>query len=150
MFFKDVCCADAPELAPSVYVHSDVSMGEDQNFEGDEPTLDEPSFTAVLQKDTEDEPLGIRVDSTDEKVLHICQVAADHDTPVVRYNAKAGPHQIQSGDYVLAVNGFSADSMPLGIRVSDTLREQLSMPQVELLVSRPKSFHVQVQCDGEG
>jgi len=107
-------------------------------------------FKAVLTKERDGEPLGIKIDSMDEKCLHICKVSSGGNTPVSRYNATAGTNQIMPGDYFLVVNGMSAASVTEGTKVSDSLRRQLSVLRtVEVMVSRPNEFEVKVDAQGE-
>merc|ERR1719221_909278 len=68
-------------------------------------------FTAVLQRKTPAEPLGLKADFVDDRVLHICKIASEGDTPVVRYNASCPPERrIQAGDYFVGVNGLTSTS----------------------------------------
>jgi len=107
-------------------------------------------FKALLPKRQPDEPLGLKADVADEVTMHICRVNADDDTPITRYNATAPPaKQIRAGDYFMGVNGLTASSAPAGAKFTDLLRAELLKRDIEVLVSRPQEWDIQVSRKGK-
>merc|ERR1712192_69976 len=95
------------------------------------------------------EPLGVKLDSVDEKMLYICKVSNNVDTTVGRYNATVQTNHIQPGDYLIMVNGNSDGLTPVGTKVSDALRQELfTLMAVQVVVSRPKHFEATLVHNG--
>merc|ERR1740129_2446746 len=83
-------------------------------------------FTGVLQRQIPSEPLGLKADFADDRVLHICQIASEGDTPVVRYNASCSPERrIRPGDYFVGVNGISSKSTDGSRKFADIWQQEL-------------------------
>lgn len=108
------------------------------------------SFVANLSRQGS-EPLGLKADFSDEKVVHICRVTADGNTAIARYNASAPDgQQLEVGDYFVAVNGVSYDTVQSPQKVSDALREQLQNSRsMSVEVRRQELFECTVERNGQ-
>jgi len=106
-------------------------------------------FNARLMRRSREEPLGIKADFADDRMLHVCRLTTEGDTPVARHNREVPPSQrLAVGDYILSVNGQSRNTVGAEQKVSEVLRDQLlSGQEVVLAVSRPRLFDVEVQKD---
>lgn len=114
---------------------------------------DEPGekvFTAVLRKKKAGESLGLTVDFADERHGHVTKVSIDTRTPVAFYNdAAPASRRIKPGDFLLSVNGISADCLPEDKSISYAFKEQFQHDTIQLLVSRPLELAVKVDRRGQ-
>lgn len=113
---------------------------------------DEPGekvFTAILRKKKVGESLGLTVDFADERYGHVTKVSIDTRTPVAFYNDTApASRRIKPGDFLLSVNGISADCLPEGKAIASAFKEQFHHDTIQLLVSRPIELAVKVDRRG--
>lgn len=105
---------------------------------------DEMAFMARLTRNEPEEPLGIGVDFADRKVLHICQLYDEVDSPITRYHSTA-QSQICHGDYIVSINGLSYETVLSPEKILDMLR----LTSVELAIRRPQLFDCVVDRQGQ-
>merc|ERR1719277_987061 len=100
------------------------------------------SFTAMLEKQRPEEPLGVKADFAADNVVHISKLTSEADTPLTRYNASAVGPPVQPGDYILAVNNVSKKTLDPDQRLSDCIRDEILKCDgpMKVLVSRPYIF----------
>lgn len=105
----------------------------------------ETRFTAVLERRRKGEALGLLVDSADGRTLHVCNLVADANCPVKRYNAVVPKRrQISPGDYVIAVNCDPGGQTA----VQELLQRLAEAPVPALLVCRPTLYECEVRRRG--
>lgn len=128
---------DARPLSKNVVRMPLSSVREDGNTSG-ETRVPPPSFVAVVNKTAPDTPLGLHVDLSDGRALHVCSVRQGPKCPVAQYNSSAREEsQLRAGDYIKAVNGVHGDAN----QIADALK--LGVKTV-LVVQRPDQFKRQV------
>jgi len=109
----------------------------------------EKVFMAILRKKKVGESLGLTVDFADERCGHVTKVSIDTRTPVAFYNdAAPASRRIKPGDFLLSVNGISADCLPEGKPIAAAFKEQFHHDTIQLLVSRPVELAVKVDRRG--
>lgn len=112
-----------------------------------EDAAEPQAFTAVLHRQAFDDPLGLSADFSDNKYAYVCCVTAEEGSAVGCYN-DSGPQlpMIRPGDYFLAINGVSHNTVQASSRVSHVLRDQLQNElQAVVEVSRPFLFECEVE-----
>lgn len=118
---------------------------EERQLELKTAVAEETVFTAVLQRLSPEENLGMQADFADETVLHLC-LLSEGDSPISRYNAATPERPINTGDYFLSVNGVSSATVKEDGKVWEALREQLTAHMsIEVLVSRPLFLDVRLE-----
>lgn len=108
------------------------------------------SFVAHLRRQDADEPLGLRADLADERVVYVCCVTAEGHTAIARYNASVPDgKRIKVGDYFMAINGKSPETVQPPQKVSEALCEELINARcLEVNVRRQQLFECQVDKHG--
>lgn len=100
-------------------------------------------FTVRLEKFAQDTPIGLYLDISDGRMLHVCGMRLGSN-PAQAYNASVPDHlQIKSGDFVSKVNGASGDAKQL----VEALTTNTSL---ELQVHRPALYTVKVNKKANG
>lgn len=112
---------------------------------------EQPIFEAVLTWQESEQPLGLKADFADGKVIHVCRVTGDAGTVIAKYNASVGDEKkIKVGDYLMAINGVSHSTVPASAKVADALLEQLTTSKsATVKVSRPNLFTCKVEKNGQ-
>lgn len=138
------CCCAPPEHGKLAVISNIPAMG-----------LDSPrgesfvsGFAARLTRSSIEEPWGLTADFADDKMIHVCSLDSDEDSPVKVYNAsaEAGKHLLD-GDYITSVNGISASDVgPVGAQFCQAMTTAIT---VDLVVQRPMVFESRVERETE-
>lgn len=108
----------------------------------------EGTFAALLSRDTPKESWGVMMDFMAEKFAHVCRLREDVDSPVRRWNQSVGEeHQLQVGDYIVAINGISNASVPAGSKTSEVMRSLVTASELTMILQccRPHVFEVKLE-----
>lgn len=151
---ENVAIIDTPAA-----LHGAKGLGEDTKADGAQVQVQEAaakeaavrvadeaaSFRAVLRRQDPEEALGMGVDFADRKVLHVCELPAEGESPASRYNASAPGRQICLGDYIVSINGLSYETVLSPEKILDMLR----LSSMEMAVRRPYLFECQIDRQGQ-
>mmetsp|Transcript_64551 Transcript_64551/g.185647 ORF Transcript_64551/g.185647 Transcript_64551/m.185647 type:complete len:224 (-) Transcript_64551:71-742(-) len=144
-WFWSCCCAEGVNEGKASFVsltpaQDPFSEGCRQVHRTMSPSDQEPLqqvFRVNLDKGSNEIPLGLHLDLSDGKVLHVCSIRPGNN-PVTRHNSVvAKENQILPGDYIKAVNGISNSATALAEAV-------MQRTTLQLVVQRPYCFSMRI------
>lgn len=132
-------------MEPTGLVAAAHSLGEGKDFDDSEDEREgapqaqaargpaPPVFAATLRRAAPATPVGLNVDLSCGRVLHVANMKEGGPNPVAAYNAGVGEdRKVRAGDYIKAVNGVrqSAGAMAEALKANTVLVLEVQRPDV--------------------
>jgi len=110
-------------------------------FGGSWQAAEESEFKACIRRSFPSEALGVQLDISDGRLLHLCAMKS-HDCPIASYNKLSSESErLQAGDYIVQVNAVRGNSRAM-------MKEVQSSSEICFTVRRPFQFNVEIDKRG--